>query len=300
MSEYQSLAPIQGVTDNVSPDNLDLYLNGIFKMGIGIAIALAILMIVIGGIQYLSTDAVSGKTDGRERIKQALFGLLIALLAVLVLDTINPQLLSTKLEITKPANLDGQAPTQSQVQQAYNRVYAQWTDADDEALHRGDRNAMNKWNGIQSQIDALNKVSPLPPAENANVGTANKKVLDKIASGFQCTDTNCFESAVNLYRSAGVSENSVFQNSSYIVGGRTLSSFGTARLPVPGEMVDMYTGYDRSDPFHTVIVNSIDSNGSAVVWDWRNNITTGLRKVDLNLNSPGTKGYIGRIYTPTE
>jgi hypothetical protein len=56
-------------------------------------------MIVIGGLQYLSTDAVSGKNDGRARITQALQGLLLALLSYLILNTINPQILNTELTL---------------------------------------------------------------------------------------------------------------------------------------------------------------------------------------------------------
>jgi hypothetical protein len=54
-------------------------------------------MIVIGGVQYLSTDAISGKNEGRKKIENALGGLLLAILAWLILNTINPELLNIKI-----------------------------------------------------------------------------------------------------------------------------------------------------------------------------------------------------------
>jgi hypothetical protein len=59
-------------------------------------------MIVIGAITYLSTDAFSGKTEGKEIMLNAVLGLVIALGAWVILNTINPNLASN-LRITIPA-----------------------------------------------------------------------------------------------------------------------------------------------------------------------------------------------------
>jgi len=50
-------------------------------------------MIMIGGVQYMSTDSISGKNDGKEKITGAIFGFLLAISAWLILSTINPALL---------------------------------------------------------------------------------------------------------------------------------------------------------------------------------------------------------------
>lgn len=92
--EYTPLSAIPGTTMGTgTTTNLTTYLVGMFKLLIGVAGALAVVMIVIGGIQYMSTDAIYGKTEGRARINQALAGLLLALIAWLILYTINPDLL---------------------------------------------------------------------------------------------------------------------------------------------------------------------------------------------------------------
>lgn len=79
-----------------SKDNaLSTYLNIIIKILIGIAAVLAVIMIVMGGIEYMTSDFVSSKEEGKKRITNAIIGLLIALGAYLILYTVNPNLLKT-------------------------------------------------------------------------------------------------------------------------------------------------------------------------------------------------------------
>lgn len=74
---------------------LSIYLNIMIKIAIGVAAVLAVVMIVMGGIQYMTSELISSKEEGRHRITNALIGLLIALGAYLILYTINPNLLKT-------------------------------------------------------------------------------------------------------------------------------------------------------------------------------------------------------------
>lgn len=75
------------------------YLNVIIKLAIGIAAVLAFVMIVMGGIQYMTTELISSKEEGKKRITNAIMGLLVAFSAWLILFTINPKLLETNLNI---------------------------------------------------------------------------------------------------------------------------------------------------------------------------------------------------------
>lgn len=68
------------------------YLSAIFKLGIGIAVTLAIFMIVFGGIKYMISDVPGVKVDAKSDIKNALLGLLLVLSSWLILNTINPDL----------------------------------------------------------------------------------------------------------------------------------------------------------------------------------------------------------------
>ncbi len=96
---YTVLQQIGTEPASVSTTDLSSYLNSVFYAGLGVACGLAVIMIVIGGIQYMSTDAISGKEEGKERIQSALWGLLLALCSYLILYTIDPTILNTTLTL---------------------------------------------------------------------------------------------------------------------------------------------------------------------------------------------------------
>ncbi len=91
-SEFVPLETIPGVIERGNTD-LNQFFNGLFKFGIIIAGFLAVVMIAVGGIQYMSTDAIHGKSEGRERITYALMGLLLILFSWILLNTVNPDIL---------------------------------------------------------------------------------------------------------------------------------------------------------------------------------------------------------------
>lgn len=93
------LAPLPGL-ENAS-SGLQGFLQGLFNIAIVIAGILAILMIVIGAITYLSTDSLSGTEKGRDMMLNAVFGLILALGAWVILNTLNPNL-AESLRITIP------------------------------------------------------------------------------------------------------------------------------------------------------------------------------------------------------
>ena len=84
---------------------LEKYVPGMFKLFIGLSAVWAVFMIVLGGIQYISTDAIFKKEEGRKRIENAVYGLVLVIAAWLILATINPALLEFKLEITPATTL---------------------------------------------------------------------------------------------------------------------------------------------------------------------------------------------------
>ncbi len=103
-ADYVPLAPITGTVSATGSTNLSTYLTGIFKVGIAAAAALAFIRIVWGGFVYLSTDAITGKEEGKEKIGRALGGLVLALAAYIILNTINPQLVNLNLNFGTAAN----------------------------------------------------------------------------------------------------------------------------------------------------------------------------------------------------
>ncbi len=113
---YYPLAPLPGIGKMDCPKEKDMYgkdttncidtapsatnlcpfgnyLNMIIKIVIGICAVLAMIMIVMGGIEYMTSELGSSKEEGKKKITGAIFGLLIALGAFALLNTLNPQLL---------------------------------------------------------------------------------------------------------------------------------------------------------------------------------------------------------------
>ena len=91
---YTLLAPIGNLT--TAPDNIGEYFNIMVEIAIGLCAVLAVIMIVIGGIQYMGDESIFGKTEAKGKIIQSIFGLLIALGAFALLNTIDPALLGQK------------------------------------------------------------------------------------------------------------------------------------------------------------------------------------------------------------
>lgn len=99
---YQLLAPLPDPDKNnnelletIDPKGLGSYLNPMIKILIGFAAVLSVVMIVVGGLEYMTSELISSKEEGKKRILGAIFGLLLALGAYALLFTINPDLLKS-------------------------------------------------------------------------------------------------------------------------------------------------------------------------------------------------------------
>ncbi len=100
----EALAPLPGFSN--SPD-LGEFLKALFTILIVIAGILALIMIIVGAMTYMTSDAFGKKEDGRQFIMNAILGLILALSAWIILNTINPDL-AENLSISIPqVSLDG-------------------------------------------------------------------------------------------------------------------------------------------------------------------------------------------------
>lgn len=77
--------------------DLGKFLSQAFSFGLALAAALAVVMIVWGGVEIMLSDSVFNKEDGKKKIQDAIWGLLLALVSWLILFTINPNILIFKL-----------------------------------------------------------------------------------------------------------------------------------------------------------------------------------------------------------
>jgi hypothetical protein len=116
--DYTPLEPIPGfeATTGPGPDQFKNFVEGIYKFGIWAVGIAALLMITVGGFTYLTSAGNTAKAGaGKEIIKNAIFGLVVALLAWLLLNIINPDLVTVTITMpAAPAGQTGASPTSPQ------------------------------------------------------------------------------------------------------------------------------------------------------------------------------------------
>lgn len=118
--DYTLIEPLPCIADtgnNCSPGetikkiSLNTYIDYVFKFSIALAAFLAVVMIIFGGFQYMTSEVPGIKSDGKDKIKNAIFGLIMILASYLILQTIDPRLVEVTTEIapiaikTEPINL---------------------------------------------------------------------------------------------------------------------------------------------------------------------------------------------------
>ena len=98
--QYTLLEPIPTPNSTFTTGDISGYLQTVFLFGISLAGILAVVMIVRGGIEYITAYGNPGRIEtAKNRITQALLGLLLAVGAWLILYTINPDLAKGTLTI---------------------------------------------------------------------------------------------------------------------------------------------------------------------------------------------------------
>jgi len=86
------------------------YLSGLYRLALVLGVLAALIMIVIAGITYATSgDNASKQKEARGQIKDAIIGLVILFASVLILNTVNPALVSMSLPNIQPPSTP--APT---------------------------------------------------------------------------------------------------------------------------------------------------------------------------------------------
>lgn len=97
---YTPLEPIPGAP---SQPNFCQLLNLLFKVLIYLGGMVAVLFLVLGGITYMVSEVVDKRSQAKQRIKAAVWGLLLLLMTWIILNTVNPALLSCQILNPAPA-----------------------------------------------------------------------------------------------------------------------------------------------------------------------------------------------------
>lgn len=97
---YTSLANVPGLEG--THFTTEGYVNALYYLSITFGGLLAVIQIIYGGVEWTFSDAFTEKSSAKARITGALFGLLIILTAVLLLETINKNLTTLNIFSNAP------------------------------------------------------------------------------------------------------------------------------------------------------------------------------------------------------
>jgi len=85
--------------------NFENYIQYVFNLLIALASAAAVFMIVWGGFQTMTSDAWFEKKEGKNKITNALLGLVLILCSYLILKTIDPRLVAIPKTLVEPLKI---------------------------------------------------------------------------------------------------------------------------------------------------------------------------------------------------
>ena len=111
MSPFYKLTNLPGLEDlsNSSSSNFPTFVNTLYKVCIGVAATLAVIMIMYAGIKFMTnTGSVSSNEEAKSYLQNAILGLVLVLSPAIVFGIINPQILDLKLNFSslQPQKLD--------------------------------------------------------------------------------------------------------------------------------------------------------------------------------------------------
>ncbi len=112
MSGAAAYVPLSGEGEIFSgKDSVELkpVLNSLFNWAVAIIMVLSVIFIILGAIQYMTTDAVFDKSEGKTKITSAIAGLILALTSWVILFTIDDGLL--KMDIVVPKTINNSEPS---------------------------------------------------------------------------------------------------------------------------------------------------------------------------------------------
>lgn len=88
----QDISTLINIPQLSGEDGFNGYINAVYAICISIAALLAVVKIIVAGVKYMFSDIITHKSEAKKDIRSALFGLVIILGAVLILNLINPNL----------------------------------------------------------------------------------------------------------------------------------------------------------------------------------------------------------------
>ena len=152
-STYTLLEPLPTITETGASVmgkeiNLNDYINYAINLLIAISAAAAVFMIVWGGLLYMTTDSWNGKSEGKEKVTNAIIGLLMVLSTYIILKTVNPALVAIPATLVPP--ITGLATSSSK--DFYNALMA-----DMNQIRGNNSQAITQLKNLEATTKDLNK-----------------------------------------------------------------------------------------------------------------------------------------------
>lgn len=108
---YKLEVGIPGQANPGTETGLAQYIRYLYLFGLGAVGAAALGALVTGGFMYMLADSVTSRKEANTWIWSAIGGIIIALAAYLILNTINPDLLTGQTPNTQIPNTGGYTGT---------------------------------------------------------------------------------------------------------------------------------------------------------------------------------------------
>ena len=167
----------------VCVDTLGIYLNAVFRYAVGAAVLLTIVLIMIGGIEYMVGSAAGGVARAKKRMQNAAMGLILTLSVAVIVAFINPDITNTGtlvLEVARPADEITVELEEDLLDLGGNPAYSDAVDAEGNALKLAqftNRNIVSGGPGLAVHQDIVEKLQLIavrlntPGAESTRFGS---------------------------------------------------------------------------------------------------------------------------------
>ncbi|MDB4991945.1 MAG: hypothetical protein JWL75_190 [Parcubacteria group bacterium] len=98
---FTALTQLPQIDSATTAKTLPLFLNQLYKICIGAGAALAVIMIMIGGVQIMTSQgSVTSNEKAKSHIQNAILGLILILAPTIVFSIINPDILKLNIDVS--------------------------------------------------------------------------------------------------------------------------------------------------------------------------------------------------------
>jgi Type IV secretion system pilin len=155
-SSYTPLAPLPNLTSQTLELAKEVtfsdYAQYVFNLLVALGAVAAVFMITWGGFEYMTSDVAGTKTGGLDKVKNAVYGLIIILASVLIVRTINPQFGNVPAGLVPPARLGYQQNANSLLLQALNNAVLDQTETANRHAAVTDAQVLTLINNLNKQL----------------------------------------------------------------------------------------------------------------------------------------------------